>query len=288
MNTIILHTETRWSWKPDAEFQPPKKEAFEWFKTPDQPGEVHIFEDLFLERHANYNCKVKVACILECPEIYKYYSAMNPSNFNPFNWIKDNHQHFDYVMSPYYSLKELVGDRFLWVPALSSRIKNSEFGMYEKSRNMSMVASVKNWTYGHKLRHVVVDRFKDCFDVYGSGYNNIINTHGKLISVAPYRFSFCILNAVEEDYFTEALTDILAVGTIPIIFGTKNIAKYWDPNGLVFFESLEELEALMPTLTQDYYESRIDAVMKNIEITKEFVTVPDFIYNNYKQLLELV
>lgn len=286
MNKIILHTETVWSWEPNAEFQPPSTEAYEWFRPPTEIGEVHMFEDLFLERHVNYNCKAKVACILECPEIYKYYCSTNPSIFNPFEWIKHNHQHFDYIMSPYYSFKDLVGKKYLWVPALSSRIKYHEFGMYEKTRNMSIVASFKDWTYGHKLRHVVINEFNKYFDVYGSGYNNIVNEHGKLVTIAPYRFSICILNAIEDDYFTEALTDLLAVGTIPIVFGTKNITKYWNPDGIVVFQSLEELKDLLPTLTEDYYKSRIDAVRENIEITKNYVTIPDFIYTNYKTLLE--
>lgn len=223
---------------------------------------------------------------MECPEIYKYYNSRDPHIFNPYEWIKHNHQDFDYVMSPFYLLKELVGDKFLWVPGLSSRIKYPEFGMYEKHKNMSIVASFKDWTYGHKLRHIIIKEFKDHFDVYGSGYNNIINTHGKLVSIAPYRFSLCILNAIEDDYFTEALTDVLAVGTIPIVFGTKNICKYWNPDGIVVFQSLEEFRSLLPSLTRQYYESRIDAVIENIEITKKYMTTWDFIYDNYKQLLE--
>jgi len=286
MNQIILHSETRWSYEADAEFQPPKKEAFEWFKSPTQSGEVHIFEDLFLTKHTDFNCKAKIASILECPEIYKYYCSTNSTIFNPYEWIKHNHQHFDYIMSPFHLLRELVGDKFLWVPALSSRVKYGEFGMYEKARNMSLIASFKDWTYGHKLRHVVISELGKHFDVYGSGYNNTINEHGKLIAIAPYRFSVCILNAIEDDYFTEALTDLLAVGTIPVVYGTKNIAKYWNPEGLVIFQSLEELREIIPKLTQEYYESRIDAVLENIEITKEYVTIPDFIYKNYKTLLE--
>lgn len=286
MNTIVLHTHSKWSWEENAEFQAPNIEAWNWFKNESEPGEVHIFEDLLLEDHTKYDCKIKIASILECPEIYKYCSQVNPNTFNPFEWIKTNHQHFDYVMSPYLCLKEYFGEKFIWVPALSSRIKREEFALYEKSRNISMIASFKDWTYGHKLRHEVIRKYKNYFDVYGSGYNDVINEYGKIITLAPYNFSICILNSIEDDYFTEALTDVFAVGTIPIIFGTKNIAKYWNPDGFIMFDTVEDLGQILPTLTPKLYESKIEAVKENIEITKKYVSIPDFIYENYKQLLE--
>jgi hypothetical protein len=288
MNTIVLHNHYGWVWDdPNSEFEPPIKEAWDWFKKADKDdeGDIHIFEDLLLRDHANpkYDGKIKIAAIYECPEIYK---VCNHDTFNPFTWIKENYKHFDYVMSPYFSLKELFGDKFLWVPALSSRVKRSEISMYEKSKNISMIASFKDWTYGHKLRHEVIKKYESYFDVYGSGYNNIINEYGKLITIAPYYYGICILNSIEEDLFTEALTDLFAVGTIPIIFGTKNIAKYWNQEGFFIFDTIEELGELLPKLTPELYQSKIEAVKENVEITKKYLTIPDFIYENYKEILE--
>lgn len=284
MNKVALHTDSVWDWSPAAEFQAPQREAWDWFSH-DGTGDVHIFEDLHLTRHAKFK-GIKIAGIYECPEIYAHASRCNPSVFNPFEWIKDNKQHFDYVMSPYLFLQGLFPGKFFWVPALSSRIKLEEFGMYEKERNISCIASSKDWTYGHKLRHECIRRFGGQFDLYGSGYNQLINTHGKIISVAPYRFSICILNSVEDDFFTEHLTDVFAVGTIPIWYGTKNIAKYWNPEGFIRFESLDELERILPTLTPELYQERLAAVQENVEITKKYVSIPDYIYENYKAALE--
>lgn len=291
MNRVVLHTDAHWNIEdPNQEFQPPSKEAWDWFVKAHEnnEGDVHIFEDLHLRKHDNpeYRGKIKIASIMECPEIYKFVMRVNPREFDPFEWIKENHRYFDYVMSPYFELKQYFGDRFFWLPALSSRVKLHEFGMYEKSRLVSIVASFKDWTYGHKLRHEVIKKYPKKFDIYGSGYNNIINEHGKLISIAPYYYSVCILNSIEEDYFTEALTDILAVGTIPIIFGTRNINKYWNPDGLIFFDTAEELGEILSNLTPEMYESRIDAVKENVEITKKYLNLPQFIYDNYKKQLE--
>jgi len=286
MNKITIHSDSVWDWSPHSEFQAPYKEAWQWLNNKD--GEVHIFEDNWLTRHEQFNCKVKIASLLECPEVYAYYKRSNPSVLNPFDWIKENHRHFDYIMSPYYFLKDLVGDKFLWVPALSSRIKRDEFGLYEKERNVSIIASFKDWTYGHKLRHEIIKKYGNQFDIYGSGYNNLINTHGKIIAVAPYRFNICVLNSCEDDYFTEHLTDVFAVGTVPVWFGTKNLKKYWNPDGFIQFESLNDLEQILPTLTPELYQSKLDAITENVEITKKYVSIPDFIYENYKTLLESI
>lgn len=269
---------------------PPEQHVWDWVKS-NINGDVHVFEDTLLPNHVNYDDKVKIACIIEAPAIYDFCSANNPSLFHPYKWIKDNYQHFDYVISPFTEVKNIVGDRYLWVPSGGSRIKREDFGMYEKERNLSIVASSKRWTVGHRLRHEVVARYPGKIDAYGNGYNNIIDNYegsrlGKILAVGPYRYSFAIMNSKEDDYFTEILTDVLATGTIPIWWGTDNIGKYFNPNGIISFNKIEELDNIIPTLTPELYQSKTDAIQENIEKAKAYITRFDWIYNNYKNKLE--
>lgn len=269
---------------------PPAENVWEWVKgTPN--GDVHIFEDTFLPNHVNHEGKIKIAAIVEAPAIYDFCCGNNPSLFHPYHWIRENHQHFTYVMSPQTWLKDLVGDRYLWMPAGGNRIKLEEFGMYEKERLISIVASHKQWTEGHKLRHVIVNRYPGKIETYGSGYNNIIDNYnggrlGKILAVAPYYYSFAIMNSKADDYFTEILTDVLAAGTIPLWWGTDNIGKYFNPDGIISFNTIEELDALLPTLTPELYQSKIAAVQENVELARAYNTRFDWVFNNYKQKFE--
>lgn len=289
MKTVTYHTvEERSNY---IDMIPPAQTVWEWVKNTIN-GDVHIFEDTLLPNHAQYNGKIKIACIMEAPAIYDFCSGNNPSQFHPYNWIKQNHHHFQYVMSPFTFLKNLVGDRYLWVPSGGNRIKLEDFGMYEKERLISIVASHKTWTVGHRLRHEIVRRYLGKIEPYGSGYNNIIdefeNRLGKVLAVGPYYYSFAVMNSKEDDYFTEILTDVLATGTIPLWWGTDNIGKYFNKDGIISFNTLEELDAIIPTLTPELYQSKIAAVQENVELAKQYNTRFDWIYNNYKTKFELL
>ena len=268
---------------------PPGQEAWDWLMNSD--GDVHIFEDAELPNHVNFNGKIKVASLNETPAVYDFCVANNPSVFHPYKWLQENHQHFQVVLSPFNQLRDLVGDRYWWLPSCGSRIRPEDFGLYEKERLISIVASHKQWTVGHKLRHQVVQRYPDKLDRYGSGFNDIIDTYddkrlGKILALGPYYYSFAIMNSKFDDYFTEILTDVLACGTIPIWWGTANVGKYFNPDGIIQFNTIEELDALLPTLTPELYYKKMPAIVENIEKAKAYNTRYDWLYANYKDKLE--
>ena len=174
---------------------PPREDTWAWVSG--NGGEVHLFEDSQLPEHVNFNGKKKVACIVESPSIYDYCKAGHSWVFHPYQWIKDNHQHFDVVMSPMTFLKDLVGDKYWWVPAGGNRINPEDFGLWEKERILSIVASDKQWTDGHKLRHQIVQKFRDKMDVYGRGFNSLVdsyddNRRGKILALGPYYYSLAL------------------------------------------------------------------------------------------------
>lgn len=266
----------------------PSKEAWDWVHS--NGGEVHIFEDTFLPKHTEHTGK-KVALLIECPAIYDYCKGNHSWVFHPYQWLKDNHQHFDLVLSPFTFLKDLVGDRYMWIPSGGNRIEFENFGLWEKERILSIVASDKQWTTGHKLRHQIVAKHKDKMDVYGRGFNAIVDSfdakrRGKVLALGPYYYSLAIMNAQYDDYFTEILTDVLACGTIPLFWGTKNIGKYFNPDGIIQFDTIEEFEAILPTLTPELYQKKLPAVVENIERAKLYNTRFDWLYANYKDKLE--
>lgn len=268
---------------------PPREDTWAWVGG--NGGEVHVFEDSQLPEHTQYDGKKKVACIVESPAIYDYCKAGHSWVFHPYQWIRDNHQHFDVVMSPMTFLKELVGDRYWWVPAGGNRIDPENFGMWEKERLLSIVASDKQWTIGHRLRHQIVQKHRDKMDVYGRGFNSLVdqydsNRRGKILALGPYYYSLAIMNSQYDDYFTEILTDVLACGTIPIWWGTANVGKYFNPDGIIQFNTIEEFEAILPTLTPELYHQKMTAVVENIERAKAYNTRFDWIHDNYKDKLE--
>ena len=109
--------------------------------------------------------------------------------------------------------------------------------IYTKSKLVSMIASNKGYTEGHRRRLRVVQAFADKFgqdDLYGWGLTHELPLKEKSRGLADYMFSFACENANYPTYFTEKLTDCFACGTIPVYYGTAGVAQYFDPDAIIF------------------------------------------------------
>jgi hypothetical protein len=121
-------------------------------------------------------------------------------------------------------------------------------------------------------------------DVYGNGYNNLIDEYdkkfGKIIAIAPYRYSFAIINTDEDDYFTDIIIDCFAVGTVPIFWGTPNIKNYFNMDGVIVMNNLDDVESIVKNCNKIDYEKRLPAIKENMELAKKYVSTYDWMYNN--------
>jgi len=267
-----------------------------WEHYQDDNSPIHIFYDKFLPLAKDINCKKKIAIIHETPAIYEHAENNNILNinnnsnsgvFNPHRFLRQNPDLFDYVLSPYSYIKEIVGEKkWLWLPTTDTFLKEKDFGFYEKVRPLSIVASFKTWTEGHRLRHEIINKFGSQMDVYGNGYNNVLDNlgfGGKIQALAPYMFTIAVSNTQEDDYFSEIITDACLVGTIPIFWGTKNIGNYMNGDGILRFDNLDELDIILKSLSKELYDSKIEAVKDNMNRAKKFKRGLDWVYLNYQK-----
>jgi hypothetical protein len=158
--------------------------------------------------------------------------------------------------------------------------------IYEKSKLVSMIASPKKATIGHQIRHSIAERFKDTVDLYGGvlgsprfGYEK--KPWGdKSIALNPYMFSIVIENDKYPTYFTEKLTDCFATGTIPIYWGTPDIGKYFNMDGIILLNSTFDISSLTPEL----YQSKMGAIKDNFERVNKMENADDVLYKLIKQI----
>ena len=57
--------------------------------------------------------------------------------------------------------------------------------------------------------------------------------------------------------------------TIPIYWGCPNISEYFNTDGIIFFETKEQLNQILDNLTEKDYYDRIDAIVENYKIANE-------------------
>ena len=162
--------------------------------------------------------------------------------------------------------------------------------IYTKSKLVSMIASNKGYTEGHRRRLRVVQAYVDKFgqdDLYVWGLTHELPLKEKSRGLREYMFSFACENANYPTYFTEKLTDCFACGTIPVYYGTAGVAQYFDADGIIFLDQNSPWENIpWDKLTPEYYESKKDVIKENFEIAKSMRVAEDYMYGNYLYQLD--
>lgn len=228
------------------------------------------------------NCKIKIGLILEPVSI-------SPE---PYQWIKQpsNYQKFTYILT---HNKELlsVDDRFRWYPFGGAWILPTEQQIYPKTKNISIIASWKNMTEGHKLRHEVVRRFGDRIDVFGNGYTKIASV---LEAYKDYKYTIVIENEKRNGWFTEKIISPMRSGCSPIYWGDPFIKEYFDETGILSFNSLDELGQIIDSLIEWHQPDSTATCLENsgtwnnFETAAQYCIPEDWLWNNFFKPLNLV
>lgn len=129
-----------------------------------------------------------------------------------------------------------------------------------KSRHMSLIASAKRDTDGHKLRHNMVERIRASglnIDIMGRGY---VPFEAKSDGLAPYRFSVVIENTAERNYFSEKLIDAVFCDTVPIYWGCPNLDAFMKTDGVIRCRTEADLWEAVRSVDEAEYLSRLEGL----------------------------
>jgi hypothetical protein len=170
------------------------------------------------------------------------------------------------------------------------------FDYSNKLFTISFMCAHKNYCAGHKIRHQIWDNQDKLSNVkffYGLNNknmklheNNIPLKHPRDKTPMYENSMFCIVveNNRSINYYTEKLMDCIVSKTIPIYYGCPNIDKYFNINGFILFETVEQLINIINILDEKYYHSKLEYVLENYNIwlnTPNFKTKFKTIINNY-------
>lgn len=168
------------------------------------------------------------------------------------------------------------------------------FQIYPKIKLVSVTSSNKTFLPGHRDRLEMLDSIKDKIDIFGTAqlalYNQMIRHERKFESLKDYAFSLAIenLNSSTDDYyFSEKITDCFITGTIPIYYGCPNIGKFFNLDGILIFNTIEELHSIIDNLSMDLYFSKMEAIKDNFQRSLQTPLTNDLMYELYfKQIIE--
>jgi hypothetical protein len=100
-------------------------------------------------------------------------------------------------------------------------------------------------------------------------------------------FSVAIENiSCDDNYFSEKIIDCFLTGTIPIYHGCIHIAEFFDDRGILSFQTQDELDAIIDSLSPEKYESMLEYAKINFDKCFEWALDNDMAYEKYyKQII---
>lgn len=141
--------------------------------------------------------------------------------------------------------------------------------------------------YGHHIRHELFDRQNEIktpiqfWDKLGERGDFNQWREDKINTFRPYQYSVCIENSSRENYFSEKITDCILNKTIPIYWGCSNINEFYNPEGIIQVQNVDEIIKVLNELTPDYYNSKLNVIEENYKKAFEY---KDYV-NNIKNIL---
>lgn len=191
---------------------------------------------------------------------------------------------FDLVLT--YSRDLIKKHGFKYTPYGGIWIPEQERKVHKKDKLVSMLYGAKHKTDGHILRHEIGDHYEG-IDYFGyKGQKTDYSQQTKINVLKPYMFSIVVETCKEDWLFTEILLDCLAVGTVPIFWGCPDIDKFFDPRGIIAFDTSDDIEEILELLSPKLYLNMINAVYNNNRALAEYAITEDWMFTNiYKELL---
>lgn len=147
-------------------------------------------------------------------------------------------------------------------------------------------------TYGHSLRHEITFRKNELniplkfYETYGDRHNIEDARLGKEFIFGDSQYGVVIENTSHRGYFTEKILDCFLLKTIPLYWGCSNIGDYFDIDGIIPFNNIDDLIYISNNLTEDYYESKKEVIEKNWKLALNYVHYEQNIVNKVLEIFK--
>ena len=237
---------------------------------------ISVFTNRALEKVKEVKSPIKVAWMMEARSIL-------PETFRKLQELEDN---FDYILTWYHNLLESNPKKYKCIVTGSTRIMEADRKIYTKSKLCSLLVSKQKTTEAHRFRHQLANMLqyssiKEDITIFGGNFTPF---ETKLEAHRDFMFSIVITNSCENSYFTEYIIDCFMCGTIPVFYGAPNIGEYFNIDGILHFTKLEDIFSLLPKITSEYYNSKLDAIKDNFERAKKYASTDDMLADILKNL----
>ena len=205
---------------------------------------------------------------------------------------------FDYIIAYDGELIKQFADKCIIGPyCCTFNWPESKQQIYPKNKLCSYITSMKNSTPNQQYRvrllgafENIRDRGGQCPDLFGRGHNSLPDSRlGKHLALKDYAFSINIENMIDDHYFSEKIIDCFLCGTIPIYYGAKKLADYFNMDGVIILDPSEDIVPLLNSLSMDLYNQKAEAIQENFILARKYTDTIQYslnekLYNAYDKV----
>jgi len=147
-------------------------------------------------------------------------------------------------------------------------------------------------SYGHQIRWEILDRKDEIkvptkfFDVYGDRHNIERARIDKEEVFGDAQFGVAIENFSHRGWFSEKILDCFLLKTIPIYWGCSNIGDFFNTDGIIRFGEADEFIYISNQLTDNYYNSKKDAIEENYQRALQYVNYEQNIIDKVTEIFK--
>lgn len=222
----------------------------------------------------------------------KVFVQMEPHEVNRINYaLSQYYNQFDYVLTYEEDLLAKLPNAVCF-PFGTTWISESEI-IPEKEFSVSMVAGPKLATVGHRLRRKIWDnqeRITIPKNFFVSRHGGVRVFEGNYVfdefkmPLFKSMFHVCVENVTKDHYFSEKICDAFMCESIPIYWGCRKLDEYFNMDGVIRVNDVNEAVAICNSLTPEDYHKRREAILDNKERVKRYTNYNERLVAKLKEL----
>jgi hypothetical protein len=142
------------------------------------------------------------------------------------------------------------------------------------------------------MRHEILDREKELkvptkfFESHGDRYDLENARLGKEEVFGDSQYGIAIENFSHRNFFTEKILDCFLLKTIPIYWGCSNIGDYFNTDGIIVFNNVDDFIYKSNQLDENYYESKKEIIEENWKLALNYVDYEQNIINTVTEIFK--
>jgi len=262
---------------------------------------TNFFDSKVFEKKLSLLKHIDFSLFVECiPQNQEELSSINilalyePNEyFGLHDWAISNKDLFDVILA--WDDKILNNcDNALFIPFGHSWFQPDQYEVnHSKLFQVSHLCGNLLKSYGHQMRHELMAR-KNEIKIPTNFYQTIGDRHniedarkGKETVFKNSMFGAVIENFSHRGFFTEKILDCFLLKTIPIYWGCTNIDEFFDKDGLIEFGNIDNFLYISNTLTEEFYNSKKDAIEKNYQLALKYIDYEQTITNKITEIFNL-